>query len=157
MAHARMPRITRRLGSVCQDTGRPRSDLASHGADRTMAQRYSATAPLPSGIADGASDQSARIKGLRSARPEHPVSPPLTPRFQTSFPVARSSPLLAAHWNTHQWARSILPSKNSRNFHLIGSDTTDPLYLSKPDFWHGSIFCCPCHLFFRPQTRLATC
>ena len=65
MAHARIPRITRRLGSVCQDTGRPRSDCALHGACRTMAQRYSA----PASVVGGASHQFARIRGRLSALP----------------------------------------------------------------------------------------
>jgi hypothetical protein len=53
----------RRLGSVCQDTGRPRSDHADHGVCRTMAQGCSAPAP----IVEGVSHQSARKKGLRPA------------------------------------------------------------------------------------------
>jgi hypothetical protein len=86
MAQARMPRITRRLGSVCQDTGRPRSDRADHGASRTMAQRYSAPAP----VVEGASDQSAQDKGTNLCSRREPGAatalappPPFVPRALT--------------------------------------------------------------------------
>ena len=76
-----LPRITRRLQTVRQDTGRPRSDRAMHGACRTMAQRYSA----PTFVVEGASHQDARLTGRLSAPAEKPVSPPPPLRLHLSF------------------------------------------------------------------------
>jgi hypothetical protein len=76
--HCGMPRIARRLGSVCQDTGRPRSD---HAVCRTMAQRCSAPAPVVEGVAH----QTATKNGL------FPAPRRVTRRRHRPLPVSNLS------------------------------------------------------------------
>ena len=124
MAHCGMPRIARRLGSVCQDTGRPRSDHADHGVCRTMAQRCSAPAP----VVEGVSHQSARKKGLRPAprRVNQRRHRPL-PVSNLSFPY-RWIPACPASqfFFLKNWHRPSHPFHYSQKFLLICSDTTGP-------------------------------
>jgi hypothetical protein len=122
MAHCGMPRIARRLGSVCQDTGRPRSDHADHGVCRTMAQRCSAPAP----VVEGVSHQSARKKGLLPAprRVNQRRHRPL-PVSNLSFPY-RWIPACPASqfFFLKNWHRPSHPFHYSQKFLLICSDTT---------------------------------
>ena len=124
MAHCGMPRIARRLGSVCQDTGRPRSDHADHGVCRTMAQRCSA----PAQVVEGVSHQSARKKGLLPAprRVNRRRHRPL-PVSNLSFPY-RWIPACPASqfFSLKNWHHPSHPFHYSQNFLLICSDTTDP-------------------------------
>ena len=129
MAHCGMPRIARRLGSVCQDTGRPRSDHADHGVCRTMAQRCSA----PAQVVEGVSHQSARKKGLLPApcRVNRRRHRPL-PVSNLSFPY-RWIPACPASqfFSLKNWHHPSHPFHYSQNFLLICSDTTDPFFLSQ--------------------------
>ena len=131
MAHCGMPRIARRLGSVCQDTGRPRSDHADHGVCRTMAQRCSAPAP----VVEGVSHQSARKNGLFPAprRVNRRRHRPL-PVSNLSFPY-RWIPACPASqfFSLKNWHRPSHPFHYSQNFLLICSDTTDP-FLSPREY-----------------------
>ena len=124
MAHCGMPRIARRLGSVCQDTGRPRSDHADHGVCRTMAQRCSA----PAQVVEGVSHQSARKKGRLPAprRVNRRRHRPL-PVSNLSFPY-RWIPACPASqfFSLKNWHHPSHPFHYSQNFLLICSDTTDP-------------------------------
>jgi hypothetical protein len=124
MAHCGMPRIARRLGSVCQDKGRPRSDQADHGVCRTMAQRCSAPAP----VVEGVSHQSARKKGLFPAprRVNRRRHRPL-PVSNLSFPY-RWIPACPASqfFSLKNWHHPSHPFHYSQNFLLICSDTTAP-------------------------------
>ena len=124
MAQRGMPRIARRLGSVCQDTGRPRSDHADHGARRTMAQRCSA----PATVVEGVSHQSARKKGLPPApsRVDTGVATDLSPSPTSRFPAACSLPVLPASFFLKNWHPPSRPFHFPQNFLLICSDTTDP-------------------------------
>ena len=130
MAHCGMPRIARRLGSVCQDTGRPRSDHADHGVCRTMAQRCSA----PAQVVEGVSHQSARKKGLLPApcRVNRRRHRPL-PVSNLSFPY-RWIPACPASqfFSLKNWHHPSHPFHYSQNFLLICSDTTDPFSNNAP-------------------------
>jgi hypothetical protein len=126
MAHCGMPRIARRLGSVCQDTGRPRSDHADHGVCRTMAQRCSA----PAQVVEGVSHQSARKKGLLPAprRVNRRRHRPL-PVSNLSFPYRWIPGCPASQFfSLKNWHHPSHPFHYSQNFLLICSDTTDPFY-----------------------------
>ena len=127
MAHCGMPRIARRLGSVCQDTGRPRSDHADHGVCRTMAQRCSA----PAQVVEGVSHQSARKKGCLPAprRVNRRRHRPL-PVSNLSFPY-RWIPACPASqfFSLKNWPHPSHPFHYSQNFLLICSDTTDYQYV----------------------------
>ena len=144
MAHCGMPRIARRLGSVCQDTGRPRSDHGDHGDHgvcRTMAQRCSAPAP----VVEGVSHQSAKKKGLlpASRRVNQRRHRPL-PVSNLSFPY-RWIPACPASqfFFLKNWHRPSPPFHYSQKFLLMCSDTTDTCAEKEPQ--------AALRIFYRPS------
>jgi hypothetical protein len=119
---------TRRLGSVSQDTGRPRSDPGRTTPGRTMASRYSAPAKsrghvTPVRQAKGAKPACKTI-GNRCLPPPAPVS-----AFRPGSQHSKMSRISPAKSKLPIWQVSSRPNpasiKNQKNT-LLRSDTTDP-------------------------------
>jgi hypothetical protein len=122
---------TRRLGSVSQDTGRPRSDLGRAPPGRTMASRYSAPANCREHVIP--------VRQAKGAKPDlqkdqHPVSATTRTRLHllSRKPTFQEVQISPAKSNPSTWRGTSRPNpasiKNQKNT-LIRSDTTDPVHL----------------------------
>jgi hypothetical protein len=137
---------TRRLGSVSQDTGRPRSDPGRATPGRTMAIRYSA----PTKNVEGTSHPSARQKGRsrsekRSATSacHHPhPSPPSVPEANIPRGPAQPGQIEASDLASILTTKSSHQKKSKNS--LFRSDTTDPVAWSIDNKLRNS---CQCLLF----------